>query len=124
MQGNTWYYICMKSFLRNTIISALSIWLTGSLLGSMQFDSTSGLVITAIVLGFLNSTIKPVLKVLTFPVTFLTFGLFSLVVNAAVLYLAIQLSGQQIASFGAAIPAAVLITVLNGAFENIFSSKK
>ncbi|MBQ9046530.1 MAG: phage holin family protein [Solobacterium sp.] len=114
----------MKSFLRNTIISALSIWLTGSLLGSMQFDSTSGLVITAIVLGFLNSTIKPVLKVLTFPVTFLTFGLFSLVVNAAVLYLAIQLSGQQIASFGAAIPAAVLITVLNGAFENIFSSKK
>lgn len=110
----------MKKLVRNVIVEAISLWIVDLLFGDIQFYSMGGLVKTALMLAILNSFLKPVLKVLTLPVNFLTLGLFSLVVNGFILALAIDLvSGAYIGSFMAAIIAAAVLAVVNSIVESI-----
>jgi len=70
--------------------------------------------IASIVLGIVNFTIKPILSVLSFPITILTFGLFSLVINGFMLYLTSWLvgSGFQFSHFGTAFTVALIMSVV------------
>lgn len=103
------------------ILNILSLWVVDGLMDSVYFVSFSAIAFTALLLTILNATVKPILKFLTFSISFITFGLFSLVINAIVLNLAIHLSsGSYIASFGMAIVAGVILSVVNsvlGAFK-------
>jgi len=70
--------------------------------------------IAALVFGFVNSTIGLLLKLVTLPVTLITFGLFLLVINALMLLLASALvPGFEVAGFGPALLAAIQLAVLN-----------
>lgn len=68
----------------------------------------------AVVLTVLNKIVKPVLKVLAFPLTIMTFGLFHLIINAFILQLAVMVLTPDftIASFGLSIVAAICISIL------------
>jgi putative membrane protein len=75
-------------------------------------------VIAALVLGLVNATLGFVLKILTFPIILLTFGLFSFVVNAAMLLLvAFLVPGFRIAGFWPALLAALVLAAVNMLFN-------
>jgi putative membrane protein len=81
----------------------------------LEIENFGTALLAALVLGLLNATLRPILGFLAFPITFLTLGLFSIVLNAIVLYLAAALvKGFQIRNFLAAIIAAILLALLNG----------
>ena len=88
------------------------------------------LLVGVAVLAFLNATLKPILKILALPLTCLTLGLFSFVINAAVLWLAASLdlgftiTGSGLNAFLAALLASVLISCINAVLGVFVPDKK
>lgn len=107
-------------FLVHWGITALSLWAASHIFKGIKFASTSALVVSALLLGFANAIVKPLLIVLTLPLTFLTFGLFLLVINALMVLLVAKLvTGFTVSSFWTAFFASIFIAVLSfviGAF--------
>jgi len=97
------------------VMYALAIWLTAWLLQPhVQVAGFGRAMVVALVLGLLNALIRPVLIVLTLPITLLTMGLFLIVINAMMLLLAQWLlEGFDIENFGWALLAAIIISVAN-----------
>ncbi|MBR4455331.1 MAG: phage holin family protein [Solobacterium sp.] len=111
----------MSKFFEVWIINALSLWVIERFSAAVAFSDYAALAVTALALTILNMTIKPLLKVLAFPLTAVTFGLFSFVINGLVLFAAFQFSdGSSIASFGSAIWISIILAFLNGVFEKLF----
>tara|TARA_R110002167_G_scaffold51427_1_gene148850 strand:+ start:1166 stop:1510 length:345 start_codon:yes stop_codon:yes gene_type:complete len=77
----------MKLILR-VLLSALAVVILSKILPHVSVDSYMTAIIVAVVLSLLNFLVKPILVVLTLPVTILTFGLFLLVINAIIILLA------------------------------------
>lgn len=71
----------MKQFLLKTIVTSFAVLVASYVLSGVSVDSTLTAVFVAIVLGLLNSFIKPILIILTIPITIFTLGLFLLVIN-------------------------------------------
>lgn len=95
-------------------ITALSLWVASHIFDGLKFDNTSSLVISALLLGFANAIIKPLLIVLTLPLTLLTFGLFLLVINALMILLVAWLvKGFKVSSFWTAFFASIFIALLS-----------
>lgn len=107
-------------FLLHWAITALSLWLASRVFRGISFADTSSLVISALLLGFANAIVKPLLIVLTLPLTLLTFGLFLLVINALMILLVSALvRGFRVSGFWTAFFASIFIAVLSwviGAF--------
>lgn len=110
----------LSPFLLHWAITAISLWVTSLLFQGIRFSSTSALIVSALLLGFANAIVKPLLIVLTLPLTFLTFGLFLLVINALMILLVASLvSGFKVSSFWTAFFASIFISVFSlliGAF--------
>lgn len=101
-------------FLLHWAITALSLWLAARVFRGVRFDSAAALVWSALLLGLANAVVRPVLVVLTLPLTLLTFGLFLLVINALMLMLVAGLvRGFHIDRFRTALFASVFIAVLS-----------
>jgi putative membrane protein len=73
------------------LISAIAVFVSAYVLPGVHVDSFVTAVIVAVVLGVLNTFLKPVLVILTLPVNILSLGLFTIVINMAILYLATYL---------------------------------
>ena len=80
----------MKLLLR-LIISTLAVMVAANLVPGVVVASTGTAIIVAIVLGILNTFLKPILQILALPITILTLGLFYFVVNVFIIYLAASL---------------------------------
>ena len=110
----------LSSFLLHWGITALSLWAASYLFKGLKFDDVPSLVIAALLLGFANAIIKPLLFVLTLPLTLLTFGFFVLVINALMVLLVARLvKGFKVSGFWTAFFASIFISlfsVLIGAF--------
>lgn len=101
----------MRGFVLRSLICAGGLWLAARLLSSMHFDSEWTLLGAAVLLGLVNAVVRPLLVVLTFPITILTLGLFLLVVNAAMLSLvAWLLDGFVLGDFGSAFVASLIVS--------------
>jgi len=101
--------------LEKLLINTVSIFAVSYVLSGIQVDSFLTALVVAVVLAVLNVTLKPLLIVLTIPLTILTFGLFLLVVNVLVLYAADALiDGFHIAGFWWALLFSLLVSLLNG----------
>lgn len=99
-------------FLLRAIIAALGLWLASQWVSGFHITDYAQLALAAVLLGVANAVVKPVLVILTLPITILTLGLFLLVVNAAVLGLvALLLPGFSIATFWAALLGALIISI-------------
>ena len=81
----------MRGFLLRSLVSALGLFIAAKLVPSIQFYDEWTLFGAAVLLGVVNAIVRPVLVVLTFPITIVTLGLFLLVVNAAMLGLVARL---------------------------------
>jgi len=110
----------MMRFLIHWLVIALALWVTASILPGVDVDSTTALLIAAIVLGLVNALIRPILTILTLPITILTLGLFYLVINGLTFWLAATLvSGFHVAGFWWAVLGALLVSIISsfvGAF--------
>lgn len=78
----------MMQILINWVISALVIFITAYVLKGVHVDTLWTAFVVAVVLGFLNTFIKPLLVILTLPITVVTLGLFLLIINALMVLLA------------------------------------
>jgi putative membrane protein len=101
-------------------ITAFSLWVAGHLFKGIHFNSAGALVVSALLLGLANAVVRPLLVVLTFPLTLFTFGLFLLVINALMLLLVAWLvKGFKLDGFWTALWASLFISLLSlvlGAF--------
>jgi putative membrane protein len=95
------------------VVVALSLWLASELVPGIEVKGGWTLIGAAVLLGLVNAVVRPVLVVLTLPVTILTLGLFLLVINAAMLGLvAAMFDGFTIESFWSAILASLIISIM------------
>jgi|SRR3989344_1913533 len=104
----------MLSILANWLISALSIFLVATYLPGFSVNSFTTALVVALVLGIINAIIKPVLVVLTLPINILTLGLFTFVINAALIMLAASIvPGFKVTGFGPALIAALVLWLIS-----------
>ncbi len=104
----------MNGFLLRLLLTALGLWLAASIVPGVTFAGVGTLLIAALLLGIVNAVVRPVLIILTLPITVLTLGLFLLVINAAMLGLvAWLLSGFAISSFLSALGASLVISAVS-----------
>lgn len=95
-------------------LTSLSLWVASYIFSGLRFADGGSLLIAALVLGFANAVVKPLLILFTLPLTVLTMGLFLLVVNALVLMLVSALvSGFTISSFWTALFASIFISLFS-----------
>lgn len=115
-----------STLLLRWIIAAAGIYLVATLLEpNIHVDSFPRAMIVAAVVGFLNIVIRPILFILTLPITILTLGLFLIVINAIVINIAASLlQGFEVASFGWAVIASVLISIFNLTVDNFTKNSR
>ena len=101
--------------LLNWVLSALAVWIVSRVVSGVYVSGWKSALIAALVIGFINATIGLVLKVITFPLTLVTLGLFWLVINALMLELASALlsPGFQVHGFFAAFVGAIVLSLVN-----------
>ena len=112
----------MLRLLVNWILSAVAVWVVAQVVPGVHVNGAVAALIAALVIGFINATLGLVLKVITFPLTLLTLGLFWLVINAVMLELASALvPGFQVHGFLAAFIGAIVLSLVNMVLRAIFS---
>lgn len=110
----------MKKISLFIIVNAISLYLVSHLMDSMYISSIKSLLILTLIFGLLNLTVKPLIQFFSLPITFLTLGLFSLVINAVVLKLAFTIvPGVNLYGFISAIGASILLSIANTILYNI-----
>jgi putative membrane protein len=111
----------MVFFILRVLIAALGLWLATEWVSGITVTTAATLIFAALLLGVVNAIVRPIVVLLTLPVTLITLGLFLLVVNAAMLGLvAAFLPGFSIAGFWPAVWAALLISLVSWLGSAIF----
>ena len=100
----------MPGFFLRFLISALGLALAAAVVPGMEIAGLGTLLVAALLLGLVNAFVRPILLVLTFPITLLSLGLFLLVINAAMLALvAALLEGFALRGFVSALLGAIAV---------------
>ncbi len=105
-------------------LSGLAVVITAYLLPGIVLKGFFAALVVAVVLGFLNTIIRPILVVLTLPINILTLGLFTLVINASLVMLTSSLvPGFQVKDFWTAILFSLILWLVNSVL-NVFEPKE
>ena len=103
---------------------SLSLWVASYLFSGIKFSNKSSLLISALVLGFVNAVLRPILLILTFPLTIVTLGLFVLVVNALMIMLVAKLvNGFKLSGFWTAFFVGIFIALFSLFIEYFLPSQ-
>lgn len=104
----------MKSIFVHLLSYSLALYLTAQLVQGLYFDTLGALILGAVVLSIVDAIVKPVLMVLTLPLNLLTVGLFTFVINGAMLKIsALLVPGMDVGSFWVTTFAALVLTVIS-----------
>jgi len=96
------------------LITALAVWITSRIVPGFFVDGAAAALIAAVVIGLVYATVGLFLKVITFPLTILTLGIFWLIINAVMLELASAfVPGFHIRSFAVAFWGAIVLSLVN-----------
>lgn len=117
----------MKTLVRWLLLAA-ALLLVAHVYPGVSVTSFTSAMIAALVLGLLNALLRPILVLLTLPVTVLTLGLFLFVINALMFYFAAELlSGLSVKSFAAALIGSLIYSlcgmVIDAALERLFPAR-
>ena len=105
-------------------INAAALLALPYLMQSVTIDSVAVALVSALVLGLVNTLLRPVLLLLTLPVTVMSVGLFILVINGAMFWLvASWVEGFHVASFWSAVGAALLYSIISWALSTLLLNK-
>ena len=107
----------------NLLITAVVAFFLTKILSGVHIDGFSTAIVFAIVLGILNLIVSPILKLLGLPLTIITLGLFSLVINAIVILIADYfIDGMHIDGFWWAFIFSIALSLITSLVSGIFSS--
>ena len=107
------------------VLTALALWIVSRFVPGFSVSGPAAALIAAIVIGFVNATLGFFLKIITFPLTVLTLGLFWLVINALMIELAAAIvPGFHVATFGAAFWGAIVLSLVNMALKWLVTPEK
>ncbi len=102
----------MRGFILRSLITMLGLWLASELLDGVAISGTGSFIIAGVLLGLVNATVRPVLFLLTLPLTIITLGIFILVLNGLMFALvAALLPGFQVAGLGSSILGAIIVSL-------------
>lgn len=108
-------------FWARTFITAFALWAATQIVPGVEVSGLFGLLLAALVFGLVNAVVRPPAWLLTLPLTVITFGLFLLVLNAAMLGLtALVLPGFRIDGFWPAIFGAIVVSVVSWGARRLF----
>jgi putative membrane protein len=106
------------------ILNCFALFFVMKLVPGIRIDHFRDLIWATLVLGLLNAFLRPIVLLFTLPVTILTLGLFTLVINGVMFYLAAHLvDGFRVAGFGTAFLAALLFSMFSFALNVLFRTK-
>lgn len=107
------------------VVNALALVITGYIVPGFNIDSFTTAILAAIILGVVNTFIRPILLFLTAPINLLTLGLFTFVVNALMLSLtAAIVPGIKIDGFVSSLLAAVVLSIVSTALSMLLGDAK
>ena len=121
----------MAFFIR-WLATAVALWLAVQLIPGLSVEGTewTAVAVTALILGLVNALIRPVVSLLSLPVTILTLGCFTFVINAAMLWLAVWLAGQlnpaspvTIDGWIAAIIGALFVSIVSAVLSSLLGGE-
>ena len=102
----------MQGFLIRAVVVGIGLWLAAQIVPGIEFRSTESLIAAALLLGIVNAFVRPILIILTFPITLLTLGFFLLVINGLmILLVAWFLKGFIVLGFWPAFFAAIVVSL-------------
>lgn len=100
------------------VLSALAVWIVAHIVPGIYVTGPGAALIAALVIGLINATLGLLLKILTFPLTILTLGLFWFVINALMLELAAALvNGFYVRNFVSALIGAVMLSLVSSVLQ-------
>lgn len=109
------------NFLLKIITSAFAVFLVAKILPGVSVDDFLSAVLVAIVLAFLNTIVKPLLTLLTLPITVFTLGLFLLAINAFIIFFAEDLvNGFHVAGFWSALFFSLILSLFTAILNSLF----
>ena len=114
----------MIGIILRTLIIALGIWLAAYFVPGISAASNSALIWAAIALGLINAFVRPILVIITIPLTILTLGLFLIFLNAAMLNLAGWfVDGFEVVGFWSSVFGAIIISLVSGLCSRFIGPK-
>jgi putative membrane protein len=100
--------------LLNWVLSAVAVWIMAQIVPGIHVNGATAALIAALAIGFINATLGLVLKIITFPLTLVTLGLFWLVINGVMLEVASAfVPGFQVQGFLPAFIGAIVLSLVN-----------
>lgn len=112
----------MQGFLLRWLLNTIAIYATTRIIAGLRVPDLGGAIVAALVLGIVNAFIRPLVLLLTLPLNILTLGLFTLVINAVMLYLVAAVTPLQIAGFWSAVLGALLIAVISTLLSRVLTA--
>jgi len=107
------------------ILTAIAVWIVAHVVPGISVSGPTAALIAALVIGLINATLGLLLKIVTFPLTLLTLGLFWFVINALMLELAAAfVQGFHVRNFVAAFIGAILLSLVSSLLQWIFMPRK
>ena len=100
-------------FLFRWAMNSFGIWISLRLLGTMSDGGLLTFMLTGLIFSIINSILKPIIVILSLPAILLTLGLFTLIINGLMVYLAIVLAPNVSITFGDAIIAGIILSLVN-----------
>jgi len=114
----------MSDFFIHWAIMSLSLWVVSELFSGIKFSNKSSLLISALLLGFVNAVVRPILFFLTLPFTIVTLGFFVFVLNALMIMLVAKLvNGFKLSGFWTAFFASIFISLFTLMIEHFMPSQ-
>jgi putative membrane protein len=111
----------MMKLLLKWVFNSLALFLVMKLVPGIHIDHLRDLLLATLVIGLLNTFLRPIIVLLTLPVTLITLGLFTLVINGLIFFLAAHLlEGFRVAGFGTAFVAALLFSIFSCVLNLVF----
>ena len=109
------------NFLVNMLISAIAVAISAFLIPGIRVDGFFEAIVFSVVLALLNRVVKPVLVILTLPITLLTLGIFYLIINVLMVYLAawIVSPGFEVSSLLSAILFSIVLSIVNTILDSM-----
>jgi putative membrane protein len=102
------------------LVGALALWLVAQIIPGIEVSGFGAAMLATIVISIVNGVVGPVLRFFAWPITFLTLGLFLLVINALLLKLAAMMTpGFRVRGFLNALLGALVLTILNSVLRGI-----
>jgi putative membrane protein len=104
----------MKGLLIRWVINALALILISKVIKGIEVDHIGAAFVAAAVLGVINAVLRPILLLLTLPITILTLGLFALMINGFMLYIAgTVVKGFHVSGFWSSVFGALFLSVIS-----------